>query len=61
MNLEDRRKVVHHLTIKVENLEIHHQRRDGDWLKPEDLREILRLMYFLITDVPDAMEDIPSD
>ena len=31
----------------VENLQIHHSQRDGDWLKPQDLRLILRLMYHL--------------
>jgi len=33
----------------IENLQIHHPQRDGDWLKPEDLRQILRLMYYLLT------------
>ncbi len=58
---EERRKVEHHLTIVVENLEVHHARKDGDWLRPEDLRQILRLMYYLVTNVLDPWEDIPSD
>ncbi len=36
------------LSEVIENLQIHHSRRDGDWLKPQELRLILRLMYHLL-------------
>ncbi len=61
MNSEERRKVEHHLSLVIENLEIHHQRRDGDWLRPSDLRQILRLMYYLVVNITDPWEDLPSD
>ena len=61
MNSEERRKVTQHLTMVVENLEIHHSRKDGDWLRPEELRQILRLMYYLVTNIEDPWEDLPSD
>jgi len=61
MNSEERQKITEQLIQVIENLEIHHVRRDGDWMRPEDLREVLRLMYFLITNSPDPYEVLPSD
>jgi len=40
----------------AENLEIHHPRRDGDWLRPEDLRKLLRLMYMLVVNTDYVQE-----
>jgi len=45
----------------AESLEIHHTRRDGDWLTPESLRKILRLTISLVTDQGDPWEDLASD
>jgi len=36
------------LVRHAENLELHHAKRDGDWMRPEDLRHLLRLMIEII-------------
>jgi len=35
------------LTATVENLELHHATVKG-WLRPDDLREVLRLMFYCL-------------
>jgi len=52
-----KKTILAELSEVIENLQIHHSRRDGDWLKPQDLRLILRLMYHLhIGEQDDAKE-----
>ena len=38
----------------VENLQIHHPQRDGDWLTPQALRQLLRLIYNILMEDPNA-------
>ncbi len=61
MNPEETVLIKSTLAQVVEGLEIHHERKDGDWLRPQDLRQILRLMYFLLIDTTDPYEVLPSD
>jgi len=35
----------------AENLEIHHPERDGDWLRPQDTRRLMRLIYQILMEV----------
>ena len=45
--------VVGELVRVSENLELHHPERDKDWMRPQDLREVLRLLVQgLITSGP---------
>ena len=42
-----REELYQELVMLAENIELHHSERDHDWLRPEDLRMILRLLYQL--------------
>jgi len=35
----------------VENLEIHHPQRDGDYLRPQELRGLVRMIYLTILEM----------
>ena len=50
MTSEERIECVIQLMEMAEAIELHHERRDRDWLRPEELRRVLRLMYFLLSD-----------
>ena len=39
------------LTRMAESLELHHVKRDPDWLRPESLRGLLRLMLYLLQEL----------
>jgi len=45
---------IQELTRVMENVEIHHTSRDGDWLRPQDLRLILRLIQQALMELTDG-------
>ncbi len=47
-------EMIAELTQVMENLEIHHPERDGDWMTPESLRHVLRLILGVLTAVEDS-------
>jgi len=49
--LNPRDELILELIRVVENAQVHHPQRDGDWMEPHDLRQILRLMYYLLTNM----------
>ncbi len=57
MNPDERQEIEAELIEVVEDNQVHHPRRDGDWMEPKALRKILRLMYWLIVPEEGTMDD----
>jgi len=45
----------------VEALEIDEPKRDGDYLRPAELRGLLRLMYYLLSDLQELSKEGSDD
>ncbi len=45
----------------AENVELHHESRDGGYLRPEELRGLLRRMYYLLCDLYELSRGSVSD
>ena len=56
-NMKDERAALWRLRLTecVEAAQIHHNARDADHLRPGELREVLRLMYFLLLDFSEPL------
>ncbi len=48
MKIGDRRALVQDLVTEAENAQLHHPSRDSDWLRPEVLRRVLRLIVHIL-------------
>ena len=54
MNPQDRHELFADLASEMENAQIHHPQRDADWIRPADLRRILRSVYQVLMDLAEV-------
>jgi len=52
---------IEELTTLAEDIQVHHAERDGDWLRPEELRELLRQMYYSLLGLYELSREASSD
>ncbi len=49
------------LTAMVENVNLHHPSRDSDYLRPEELRELLRLIFYSLLELHELSKEDSND